>query len=111
MDASVASEPLGEPSSCLPDSGEVSEGLSLIDGEVNEELESSPVLQELLLVKEVSRLAGLSCDGQEGLQEECFKWILAEKHGQGGGSFHTTVQQEEECPSRERENSSDYDEA
>ena len=43
-EGSVAGEPLGEPSSCHPNNGEVSEGLSLTDGEVNEELESSPVL-------------------------------------------------------------------
>ena len=110
FEGSVVGEPLGEPFLCSPDRGEVSEGLSLTDDEVNEELESSPVMQELLLVKEVSRLAGLSCDGQEGLQEECLKRILVEKYGQGGGSFHTTVQQEEERSSRERENSSDYDE-
>jgi hypothetical protein len=82
---------LGESSSCHPDSGGVSEGLPMIVGEVNEELESSPVMKELPLVKEVSRCAGLSCDGQEGLQEECFKWILVEKLGKGGGSFHSTV--------------------
>jgi hypothetical protein len=90
MEGSVADDLLGESSSCHPDSGGVSEGLPMTVGEVNEESESSPVIKELPLVKEISGFAGLSCDGQEGLQEECFKRILVEKHEKGGGSFHST---------------------
>ena len=52
-------EPQGKSSSsCHSDSGGVSEV-----GEVNEELETSPVMIEMPLVMEVSRLVGLSYDG------------------------------------------------
>ncbi|KAE8009881.1 hypothetical protein FH972_006288 [Carpinus fangiana] len=92
-EGSEAGDLLDESSSCHPDSRGVSEGLPMTNGEVNDVLESSPVMKELPLVKEVGRFAGLSCDGHEGLQDECFKRILAEKHGKGGDSIHSTVQQ------------------
>ena len=50
------------------------------------EREDSPVSKILKMAVEVSNYAGLSCDGQEGLKEECLKQIVMEKYGAGGGS-------------------------
>jgi hypothetical protein len=61
---------LGESLSCHLDSGGVSEVPHVTVGEVTKELEVSPIMKELSLVMEVSRVVGLSCDGHEGLQED-----------------------------------------
>jgi hypothetical protein len=100
---------LGESLSCHLDNGGVSEVPHMMVGEVTKELEVSPIMKALSLVMEVSRVVGLSCDGQEGLQEDCFKRIIVEKHGKGGGSFHSTDRQEEDSPSWERVNCSVYE--
>ena len=47
----------------------------LVPGEV------SPVVKELKLALEVSGIAGLSCDGQEGKLAEVLGQIVAKKHG------------------------------
>jgi hypothetical protein len=60
----------------------------------NSEPDVLPCSLKLRLTEEVGSVIGLTCDGQEGLKVNCFKRIIAEKHGKDGGSFYAADQQE-----------------
>ena len=78
---------LGESSSWHCDNGGASEVPPMPDGVVFKVSTDSIVMKELSLALEVSRVVGVSCDGQVRLQEDCFEWIIVEKHGKGGDSL------------------------
>jgi hypothetical protein len=95
--------------------GHVSPGVSMLDGgdpkggleEISmegeadvtgvgmriDEMEDPSVTRNLKLAMEVSNIAGLSCDGQQGLKVDCLKQIVVEKieSGGGGGSGSSDV--------------------
>jgi hypothetical protein len=74
-------------------------------------VEDSEVERKLKLSMEVSTVTGLSCDGQEGLKEDCLRWIVVEKNeiGRGGCSVSSDFQQEEDSLVRDGGNCSDYE--
>jgi hypothetical protein len=80
-------------------------------GLVIEELEDPFVKKNMTITLEVSTVAGLSCDGQEGKKEECLRRIVVEKHemGRGEGSVSSEFQQEEDSQSGDWGNCSDYE--
>jgi hypothetical protein len=80
-------------------------------GLVIDELEDPSVKKNLTITLEVSTVAGLSCDGQEGKKEECLRRIVVEKHemGRGEGSVSSEFQQEEDSQSSDWGNCSDYE--
>ena len=101
------------PSVGIMDGNILEGGMEEISVEVSRcvEMEDSPVSKNLKLAVEVSNVAGLSCDGQEGLKVDCLKRIVVEKKvtGRGGGSVSSNVQQEEDSNLREWGNCSDYE--
>jgi hypothetical protein len=80
-------------------------------GLVNDELEDPSVKKNMKRTLEVSTVAGLSCDGQEGKKEECLRQIVIEKHemGRGEGSVSSEFQQEEDSQGSDWGNCSDYE--
>jgi hypothetical protein len=80
-------------------------------GLVIEELEDPFVKKNMTITLEVSTVAGLSCDGQEGKKEECLRRIVVEKHemGRGEASVSSEFQQEEDSQSGDWGNCSDYE--
>jgi hypothetical protein len=79
-------------------------------GLMTDELEDPSVKKNMTITPEVSTVAGLSCDGQEGKKEECLR-IVVEKHemGRGEGSDSSEFQQEEDSQSSDWGNCSDYE--
>ena len=71
----------------------------------------SIVKRKQKLTMEVSTFAGLSCDGQERLKEDCLRRIVVEKNeiGGGGGSVSSGSQLEEDSIVRDWGNCSDYE--
>jgi hypothetical protein len=80
-------------------------------GLMTDELEDPSVKKNMTITLEVSTVAGLSCDGQEGKKEECLRRIVVEKHemGRGEGSDSSEFQQEEDSQSSDWGNCSDYE--
>jgi hypothetical protein len=73
--------------------------------------EDSEVEKRLKMSLEVSTVTGLSCDGQEGLKEDCLRRIVVEKYEIGGGdcSGSSEFQQEEDNLVRDGGYGSDYE--
>ena len=78
-------------------------------GVMIKEMDASPIMRNLKLAVEVGNIVGLSCDGKEGMQVDCLKQIVIEKHGKREGSLHSAAQQEVESLVWERGNYSDYE--
>ena len=78
-------------------------------GVMIEELETPSIKKNLELAVDVGSIVGLSCDGQEGMQLDCLKRIIVDKHGKGGDNICSDLQQEEDSFVREWGNCSDYE--
>ena len=102
---------LGESSTWSRDGGGSSESPTMPPGVGTEDLEMLAVVEseeletDSAFTMEVSKVVGMSSDGQEKLKEECFKQILIKNQGIGGGSFLSSYQQEEVSLDWERVNS------
>jgi hypothetical protein len=82
----VTLEHLGESSLCRFASGGDSEASPMMGVVETKEVEDFPFMKEMALALEVSSVVG-----QAGLQEDCFKRIIAETHRKGGDSLHSTI--------------------
>jgi hypothetical protein len=103
-------EYLGESSSCHPANEDDSEASPSRGVGETEEVKDSPLIQKMSHTLEVSSVVGVSCDGQIGLLEGCFKRIIVESFGKRGEGLHSTTQQEEGDIGRERVSNSAYEE-
>ena len=99
-DGALTLKYLGESSSChhdngndleAYDNGDDSEASSIMGFRETEEVKDFPFMQEMSHAMEVNNIVRVSCDGQTGLLVGCFKRIIVETHGKGGGGIHSTT--------------------